>query len=1618
MGRYTVRVPFYDDTYLNKRLTAQQTNFEVLRGKISAIISDSEIDEYRNGNITMASRLSSAIQTVDGFSQQVSSLESEYNAATGEFSALKSKVSSFEQTVDGFTQQVSSWETIQQQNADDIDDINEALGNYVLTSELGSKIEQTAGSIDLKVFKNTTLAKKTDLNDYTKTANLNQYISSNKSQLGLDDSQIVAKVTGSSYWSTQATAIENLQDAQDEIDQLVSNIQATANAKSTVYYGSSTPVGTTANPLKTGDLWIDSAKNSIKRYTANNNKWTAVDNKDIASALTTAGTAKAIADGKIKTYTGNTQPTGTTADPLDVGDLWFDTGHDNKPYRWNGSSWISVQDATIAQAAAIAESAQTAAAKRIMTFYGSSTPTAQNTGDLWFNSVTKTNAKTGEQYKQNVVKRWNGSSWVEINDTGAEKALNAAGDAQATADGKIQTFSQPTAPANNTTNNLDIGDLWFDSDDNNKIYRWSGSAWLEVRDGAIASLQTSLTEVFNLADSKISTYYGSTTPSNPDAGDIWFNSVTKTNTKTEKSYKENVIKRYNGSAWVEIQDTGIETALNAAGTAQATADGKIETYFQQSAPTGTTANPLDDGDLWFDSDDNNKCYRYNATSAQWVEVRDSQILEAYNLAAKKIKTYYGTSIPANDPPSKGDMWIDTTKDANNKVAKVLKRYNGSTWEVMDSPYLMEAYDTACDAANLADHKMQVFYQNTAPKKTAANLLDEGDLWIDADDYNKMYRWDGSSWSSVEDGYIALAQQAADAANALAETKVTTYTSTTAPTKTSHPNLSTGDLWYNTTTAWDAQQGKTVKQNIVKRWDGLAWQDCSDSRLASAVAGIANLDDEKAQIFLQTTKPANNAANNLDKGDLWINTNDKNRIHIWDPAANSGQGDWVVADKVLDELVKWKSEAQIALTKDSIYQTITTWDGGGMELVNMINQTPEGTKIFGRHIQIEAGDSITSAITAGSIKPYYQNTAPTSPKIGDIWYNTSSSNYKIYTYCTVNGTAQWVETEQDKVPKDKVINSINQTPEGTKIDAKKIEITSGSEIQLSIDKATTIGENKSRTFRTSERPLQGTDSVTGKPKISTGDMWIDTTQGQGNKIYYWNGSYWQEDSIVSRINLSNENVTIDGGKIDISANDSFTITAGNANKALAQATTRSKIFRTNKAPEQSTDSNGFPNIRQGDMWVDTASGHNNQIYIWNGSLWQQDTVVSRINASTEGTKINADKIDIVASSSLRLMVTGKSKVFAQDTKPVREKDSATDTYNFNKGDIWYDTDDNYKMYVCTYVNGTTSTWTVASQDLVQKDKVVSAINADTSGVSISGNKIDLTVNSPLKNKLDDANTNAKVFRTPSQPQQSVTNGIRNVQVGDIWYDTTSGKNKMYFCSAANDSSCTWTPDAVISRINMDATGTYISGDKVKITANNIDASIINAIRLNAGSIEWNTTYSKMSRTGILTTTDNESAPSTVELTKNWLEFTRTGTSIGRIGTNVFRTNNSYKGLTFDLKRTGSYMAWCCDTSGDSDYEVKMIYTKSAQGKYLANTITMEVPLHVYDNVNLHNYSLKNCQIDSTSSISPTAINGGVTGWMNFGHRISAMNANGTVASWSQKQHHLYFDHGVVTQEKWE
>jgi len=169
-------------------------------------------------------------------------------------------------------------------------------------------------------------------------------------------------------------------------------------------------------------------------------------------------------------------------------------------------------------------------------------------------------------------------------------------DVETTADGKNKIYRQTTAP----TGDLNVGDLWFDTDDGNKLYYWTGSAWVSVQDNAIATAQAT-------ADSKVKTFYQASPPTASEVGDIWFD--------TDAGFKQYY---WNGSAWTSVQDTSIAAAQSAATAAaaaataaQTTADGKNKVFRQTSTPTASAV-----GDIWFDTDDDNRIYRWDGSS--WV----------------------------------------------------------------------------------------------------------------------------------------------------------------------------------------------------------------------------------------------------------------------------------------------------------------------------------------------------------------------------------------------------------------------------------------------------------------------------------------------------------------------------------------------------------------------------------------------------------------------------------------------------------------------------------------------------------------------------------------------------------------------------------------------------------------------------------------------------------------------------------------------------------------------------------------------------------------------------------------------------------------------------------------
>lgn len=144
-------------------------------------------------------------------------------------------------------------------------------------------------------------------------------------------------------------------------------------------------------------------------------------------------------------------------------------------------------------------------------------------------------------------------------------------------------YRQASAPA------YDAQGIWFDTDDNNKQYIGEGGSWVLVRDDGISAALTAAANAQSTADGKIQSYHQDTAPSGQgeSEGDIWFD--------TNDGNKQYV---YVTGVWVVAADTRIGDAILAAAGAQATANGRVSTFFASSAPT---ANAV--GDLWFNTTD-------------------------------------------------------------------------------------------------------------------------------------------------------------------------------------------------------------------------------------------------------------------------------------------------------------------------------------------------------------------------------------------------------------------------------------------------------------------------------------------------------------------------------------------------------------------------------------------------------------------------------------------------------------------------------------------------------------------------------------------------------------------------------------------------------------------------------------------------------------------------------------------------------------------------------------------------------------------------------------------------------------------------------------------------------
>ena len=104
-------VNIYSQDYALKRFQSNETAVQVVRGKLSALISESELIELQNSKATMYSKLASAILDINSLQLQFSDISSKYDTVTGQYSSLDAKVADYKAGLDGLSVNLTSLST-------------------------------------------------------------------------------------------------------------------------------------------------------------------------------------------------------------------------------------------------------------------------------------------------------------------------------------------------------------------------------------------------------------------------------------------------------------------------------------------------------------------------------------------------------------------------------------------------------------------------------------------------------------------------------------------------------------------------------------------------------------------------------------------------------------------------------------------------------------------------------------------------------------------------------------------------------------------------------------------------------------------------------------------------------------------------------------------------------------------------------------------------------------------------------------------------------------------------------------------------------------------------------------------------------------------------------------------------------------------------------------------------------------------------------------------------------------------------------------------------------------------------------------------------------------------
>lgn len=236
-------------------------------------------------------------------------------------------------------------------------------------------------------------------------------------------------------------------------------------------------------------------------------------------------------DGNITQWTYNYDPTlnnypasewiAQHTESEHIGDVFYNSAN-GYAWRWmrgedDTYSWVEISDSTVIDALAKATQAYDLADGKRRIFITQPIP-PYDAGDLWVQGSTGDVLVCTYPDGRTSSETYVASDWTKASkytdDTRANEAYDLANTAKISADGKNTVYrgTSESVPPGGT---YAIGDVWFDTENDNKINRWDGTRWVAftLGDDALDSISANKITAGVIDASQI-------TVSNIDAGNI------------------------------------------------------------------------------------------------------------------------------------------------------------------------------------------------------------------------------------------------------------------------------------------------------------------------------------------------------------------------------------------------------------------------------------------------------------------------------------------------------------------------------------------------------------------------------------------------------------------------------------------------------------------------------------------------------------------------------------------------------------------------------------------------------------------------------------------------------------------------------------------------------------------------------------------------------------------------------------------------------------------------------------------------------------------------------------------------------------------------------------------